>query len=217
MGRVHRQRYRLALLNAAASQNRDNPAVKRLVDESRNWPLDAEGTITSSTTPEADQLQQGSVDDARTKYLGHLCTRYRMLDFKGMGMSDRVPLQLTVEHIYVPLRAAYRTTRHAETWARNLNLPGGPANQRGEVAITEDSKYTLSESLLKEENRRLVVLGLPGSGKSHILLEMARRLKPALVLDILQRESRSASPRRSWLWEDDTSKVSHCYSCAWPR
>ena len=42
--------------------------------------------------------------DTKT-YLAHIVTLYRYLDFRGMGMSDRVALKLSLLDMYVPLKA----------------------------------------------------------------------------------------------------------------
>src|ERR1044071_32847 len=36
------------------------------------------------------------------RYLEHLVDRYRHLDFRGMGVSDRVPLRLPLLDMYIP-------------------------------------------------------------------------------------------------------------------
>src|SRR6185312_11436975 len=42
---------------------------------------------------------------ATATYLKFLVERYRYLDFKGLGVSDRVPLRLPLLEMYVPLKA----------------------------------------------------------------------------------------------------------------
>jgi hypothetical protein len=48
---------------------------------------------------------------ARTErlYRAQLVERYRYLDFKGLGISDRVPLRLPLLEMYVPLKARVQT------------------------------------------------------------------------------------------------------------
>ncbi|HHH42155.1 MAG TPA: hypothetical protein ENK56_09160, partial [Chloroflexi bacterium] len=50
--------------------------------------------------PPAEELRR-----ATDHYLRALVARYRYLDFKGMGISDRVPLRLPLLEMYVPLQA----------------------------------------------------------------------------------------------------------------
>ena len=50
-------------------------------------------------------------------------TRYKHLDFKGMGMADRVPLQLPVADMYVPLKARIELP-DGDTWSHELRLAG---------------------------------------------------------------------------------------------
>ena len=54
---------------------------------------------------------------AAEKYLRYLFDRHRYLNFRGMGVSDRIPLKLPLLDIYVPLKAR-RELPEGETWAR---------------------------------------------------------------------------------------------------
>lgn len=58
-------------------------------------------TITKRT-PSVD------LSDATDRYLRYLVDRYRYLDFRGMGISDRVPLRLPLLEMYVPLHVNQR-------------------------------------------------------------------------------------------------------------
>lgn len=62
-----------------------------------------------------------SLAQTETLYLAHLVERYRYLDFRGMGISDRVPLKLALLDMYVPLKARVQTPE-GETWTREMRL-----------------------------------------------------------------------------------------------
>jgi len=78
------------------------------------------------------------IRQATERYLQHLVDRYRYLDFKGMGISDRVPLRLSLVSMYVPLKARVELPK-GETWARELRLAGRkmPAEARDVVGAAE--------------------------------------------------------------------------------
>ncbi|GAB4163709.1 MAG: hypothetical protein Fur0021_39060 [Candidatus Promineifilaceae bacterium] len=50
------------------------------------------------------------------QYLQTLANRYQYLEFKGMGVVDRVPLRLPLRQMYVPLKARIELPE-GETWA----------------------------------------------------------------------------------------------------
>lgn len=49
--------------------------------------------------------QRPDLQQATSQYLAYLVRQYRYLAFKGMGVSDRVPLRLPLMEMYVPLKA----------------------------------------------------------------------------------------------------------------
>jgi hypothetical protein len=55
---------------------------------------------------------------ARRHYLGWLLDRRQYLDFKGMGIADKVPLKLPLRDLYIPLQARLERPE-GEAWARN--------------------------------------------------------------------------------------------------
>src|SRR5690606_2868861 len=97
-----------------------------------------------------------------------LYARYRYLDFRGMGMADRVPLQLPVTEMYVPLKAwdgiPSEDTRPHAMPVRARKITG---------AVTENNSERLSGITplldLMKEHRGLVILGDPGAGKTTLL------------------------------------------------
>lgn len=100
-------------------------------------------------------------------YLNFLEDRHRYLDFKGMGVSDRVPLRLALLDMYVPLKARVETPR-GETWER-LRIAGRrPTEEEGAVI---GQRMSAPEAVLEllQKNDGLVVLGDPGAGKSTFL------------------------------------------------
>ncbi len=131
-----------------------------VADPDRLWPL-----IGQKQPPE--QLRQ-----ATENYLKYLVDRYRYLELKGMGVSDRVSLRLPLVEMYVPLKARIEMPE-GETWARDLRLAG----RRVSEAEAEAMGRRLSEpqpvlELLRQHNG-LIVLGDPGAGKTTFLKYLA--------------------------------------------
>ncbi len=71
------------------------------------------------------RLRKPEIDlrPATSQYLAFLVNKYRFLDFKGMGVSDRVPLRLPLLDMYVPLKARIEMP-DGDTWTRELPLAG---------------------------------------------------------------------------------------------
>ncbi|MES1243227.1 MAG: SUMF1/EgtB/PvdO family nonheme iron enzyme [Acidobacteriota bacterium] len=97
------------------------------------------------------------------RYLEHLVDRYRFLDFRGMGVSDRAPLRLPLLDMYVPLKARIDTPE-GETWER-VHVAGRAPCDEERVALRRLSEPRPVLDLLKH-NDGLVLLGDPGAGKT---------------------------------------------------
>ena len=103
--------------------------------------------------------------------MGH----YRYLDFRGMGISDRVPLRLPLLEMYVPLEARVGTPE-GDTWARQLRL-AGRAVAREEIEAL-GSRLSEPQPVLRllETHDGLIILGDPGAGKTTFLKFLALSL-----------------------------------------
>ena len=60
---------------------------------------------------------------ATSAYLNFLVDRHYYLSLKGMGVSDRIPVRLSLLNVYVPLRARLELPE-GETWKRETQLAG---------------------------------------------------------------------------------------------
>ncbi|HEY3569643.1 MAG TPA: SUMF1/EgtB/PvdO family nonheme iron enzyme [Thermoanaerobaculia bacterium] len=117
----------------------------------------------------------GSLAKTESLYLAHLVERYRYLDFRGMGISDRVPLRLSLLDMYVPLKARVQTPE-GETWARQMRLAGRLVGKDEAEAMGEKlSKPQPALDLLRESSG-LILLGDPGSGKTTFLKSLTLAL-----------------------------------------
>lgn len=115
------------------------------------------------------------LEAATRRYLQHLLEKYQFMDFKGMGMADRVPLRLPLVQMYVPLKARIELP-DGETWSRELRLAGRlVTDEEAEAIGTRLSEPQPVLSLLKEYDG-LVILGDPGAGKTTFLKYLALRL-----------------------------------------
>jgi len=105
---------------------------------------------------------------ATNSYLRLLVDRYRYLDFRGMGVSDRIPLRLPLAEMYVPLKARIEMP-DGETWSRKLQLAGRAMSE--EEATTIGQRLSEPQPVLEllQKHPGLIILGDPGAGKTTFL------------------------------------------------
>ncbi|MCP4685295.1 MAG: hypothetical protein GY867_07580, partial [bacterium] len=125
--------------------------------------------------PASPQLSAAGLQQATERYLTHLLDRYRYLDFKGMGVSDRVALRMPLLEMYVPLKARIEMPE-GETWSRELRLAGRQVSpEEAEVMGRRLSEPQPLLELLKQ-HEGLIILGDPGAGKTTFLKYLTLRL-----------------------------------------
>jgi formylglycine-generating enzyme required for sulfatase activity len=105
-------------------------------------------------------------------YLSDLVDRHRFLDFRGMGVADRVPLRIPLLEMYVPL-SARASLPAGETWVRSLAVAGRRAAPEEVEAIGERVGEARPVTELLERWDAVVILGDPGSGKTTLLRYLA--------------------------------------------
>ena len=120
--------------------------------------------------PPAEDLRR-----ATECHLAYLVDRYRYLDFKGMGVSDRIPLRLPILDMYVPLKARIEMPE-GETWAREIRLAGREVPDEERSAIGDRLSKPQPVMNLLRENDGLIILGDPGAGKTTFLKYLALKL-----------------------------------------
>ncbi|HSH05518.1 MAG TPA: SUMF1/EgtB/PvdO family nonheme iron enzyme [Anaerolineae bacterium] len=110
---------------------------------------------------------------ATERYLNYLVDRHLYLKFKGMGVSDRVPLKLPLAEMYVPLKARTEMPEGEKAEGRPLRLAGRELSDEEREAIGErlGGPQPIIE-LLKKHNG-LIVLGDPGAGKTTFMKYLA--------------------------------------------
>ena len=102
------------------------------------------------------------------RFVEALIERYRYLDFRGMGVSDRVPLKLPLLEMYVPLKARSQLPK-GETWARQLKLAGRTPSEAETKAMGERLSEPQPVLDILTEYDGLIILGDPGAGKTTFL------------------------------------------------
>ncbi|RME40349.1 MAG: NACHT domain-containing protein, partial [Caldilineae bacterium] len=112
---------------------------------------------------------------ATEAYLKHLVNRYRYLDFKGMGVSDRIPLRLSLVDMYVPLQARMEMPE-GETWSRELRLAGRKVSAEEAQAMGHRLSDPRPVLELLQSRPGLIILGDPGAGKTTFLKMLAVQL-----------------------------------------
>jgi formylglycine-generating enzyme required for sulfatase activity len=121
------------------------------------------------TAPEPKALD---VQTATSQYLTYLANRYRYLEFKGMGVSDRLPLKLSLLEMYVPLQARTQLPE-GDTFAHELRLAGRPVSEEEVEAMGRRVSEPQPVLTLLRDNPGLIILGDPGAGKTTFLKYLA--------------------------------------------
>jgi hypothetical protein len=111
---------------------------------------------------------------ATDRYLRYLYDRYLYLNFRGLGISARIPLKLPLLEMYIPLHAQVAMPE-GEAWerhrvaGRNLTAAEQEALGRGQSA-----RQSVLDLLRKHDG--LILLGDPGAGKTTFLKFLALTL-----------------------------------------
>jgi len=121
------------------------------------------------------KLSREALQAATESYLHYLLDRYRFLNLKGMGVSDRVPLRLPLLDLYVPLKARL-TLPEGETWQRGLKLAGRRLTEEEQEALTGRLGKAQPVLDLLHRHAGLIILGDPGAGKTTFVKVLALSL-----------------------------------------
>lgn len=121
------------------------------------------------------RIPVGELRRATEHYLTYLLDRYRYLDFKGLGVSDRVPLRLPLVDMYIPLKGRVELPE-GETWNRwqadevtDLRLAGRAISLAESEAIGQYVSKPQPVLDLLRQQPGLILLGDPGAGKTTFL------------------------------------------------
>ena len=107
--------------------------------------------------------------EAAGKYLQNLYNRHRYLNFRGMGVVDRVPLKFSLLDIYVPLLACQELPK-GDTWERAQIGGRDLQDEEGQALHMSEPREVIG---ILRKNTGLIILGDPGSGKTTFLKYLA--------------------------------------------
>ena len=131
---------------------------------------------------------RGSIfgDSAAKLLCRYVVDHYQYLDFRGMGVTDRVALRLSLGELYVPLRVRVQLPEGGTSDGRTLRVAGRQLSQEEARASGRHARETQSPLDLVRERKGVIIIGDPGSGKTTFLkflaLGLARREHRALGL-----------------------------------
>lgn len=128
-----------------------------------------------STSSVAQMIPKEDLRKNIESYLCYLKECYQYLDFKGMGVTDRVAVKLPLVEMHVPLKAHIELPK-GETWARELRLSGRKVSMEEADAMGHHLSEPRSVLDLVRQYDGLIILGDPGSGKTTFLKYVALRL-----------------------------------------
>ncbi len=117
-------------------------------------PLRVTGGSVATCRP---RLTREAFETTRAQFLEYIRQRYQYLEFKGMGVTDRVPLRIGLVEMYVPLKVVVRDSR-PPTRERAAALGREGAND-GRAPVLD----------LIRTRSVVVILGDPGAGKTTLL------------------------------------------------
>jgi formylglycine-generating enzyme required for sulfatase activity len=128
--------------------------------------------------PAVKQEPPLSKDEAKTTYLSALIDDFRPLSLAGMDMhSGDIKAKLPLEDIYISLN----TTMQKEIEKGDKKGGNKTDDIFEQINRGENRPLTALEALVQTSDRRMVLLGAPGTGKStfvrHLSLRMARQLR----------------------------------------
>src|SRR5215210_4882699 len=111
---------------------------------------------------------------ATERYLQYLFERYLYLSFRGLGISDRIPLKLPLLEMYIPLHARVEMPE-GEAWDRQ-RIAGRSLTEAEQEALGrgQSTRQPVFDLLGKYDG--LILLGDPGAGKTTFLKFLALTL-----------------------------------------
>jgi len=123
----------------------------------------------------SSQLSEAELRRATERYLQYLVDRYQYLDFKGMGVSERVPLRLPLPEMYIPLKVRVEVPR-PDRKPDHLGLAEPRVPHEEDDDLAHELKEPQPALDVLRDHDGLIILGDPGAGKTVFLKYLALKL-----------------------------------------
>ncbi len=133
---------------------------------------------TDNDVPVERQETHLSKDEAKTAYLSALIDDFRPLSLAGMDMhsGDVLQAKLRLEDIYISLN----TTAQVNKEKAGKKQTGAETEAMAQLG-RENKPLTALDALLQSPKRRMVLTGMPGTGKSTFVRYLSLRLAEQLL------------------------------------